>query len=98
MRGLDQVFLARAGGSRWERRALPCPRALVAASLAQIGEFSFVLAQSGVTLAVAGSRQAHARNRSSQSLATTVSLFSSTYASAGHSLDAWRRQESFYLA
>lgn len=30
VRGLDQTFLARTGPGRWERRGLPCPRALVA--------------------------------------------------------------------
>jgi photosystem II stability/assembly factor-like uncharacterized protein len=30
VRGLDQTFLARTGPGRWERRSLPCPRALVA--------------------------------------------------------------------
>jgi hypothetical protein len=30
VRGLDQTFLARTGSGRWERRNLPCPRALVA--------------------------------------------------------------------
>ena len=31
VRGLDQIFMARTGNGRWERRGLPCPRALVAA-------------------------------------------------------------------
>ena len=30
VRGLEQTFLARTGGGRWERRSLPCPRALIA--------------------------------------------------------------------
>ena len=30
VRGLEQTFLARTGNGRWERRTLPCPRALVA--------------------------------------------------------------------
>ena len=37
VRGLDQTFLARTGSGRWERRTLPCPRALVAAIEAQDG-------------------------------------------------------------
>lgn len=37
VRGLEQTFLARTGGGRWERRTLPCPRALVAAIQAQDG-------------------------------------------------------------
>jgi photosystem II stability/assembly factor-like uncharacterized protein len=30
VRGLDQTFLARTSSGRWDRRTLPCPRALVA--------------------------------------------------------------------
>ena len=37
VRGLDQTFMARTSGGRWERRQLPCPRALVAAIQAQDG-------------------------------------------------------------
>jgi photosystem II stability/assembly factor-like uncharacterized protein len=37
VRGLDQVFMARTGNGRWERRALPCPRALVAPIQGQEG-------------------------------------------------------------
>lgn len=37
VRGLDQTFLARTGNGRWERRRLPCPRALVATIQAQDG-------------------------------------------------------------
>jgi photosystem II stability/assembly factor-like uncharacterized protein len=37
VRGLDQTFLARATSGRWERRTLPCPRALVAPIEAQDG-------------------------------------------------------------
>ncbi|MEW6476402.1 MAG: hypothetical protein AB1679_29420 [Actinomycetota bacterium] len=37
VRGLDQTFLARTSGGRWERRQLPCPRALVATIQAQDG-------------------------------------------------------------
>jgi len=37
VRGLDQTFLARTSSGRWERRALPCPRALVAPIEAQDG-------------------------------------------------------------
>ena len=37
VRGLEQVFLARTGGGRWERRSLPCPRALVAPIQGQDG-------------------------------------------------------------
>ena len=37
VRGLEQVFLARTGGGRWERRSLPCPRALVAPIQGQEG-------------------------------------------------------------
>ena len=37
VRGLEQTFLARTSGGRWERRTLPCPRALVAAIQAQDG-------------------------------------------------------------
>lgn len=37
VRGLDQTFLARTGSGRWERRDLPCPRALVAAIQGQDG-------------------------------------------------------------
>ena len=37
VRGLDQTFLARTAGGRWERRGLPCPRALVAAIQNQDG-------------------------------------------------------------
>ena len=37
VRGLDQTFLARTGGGRWERRTLPCPRALVAPIQGQDG-------------------------------------------------------------
>lgn len=37
VRGLDQTFLARTSGGRWERRSLPCPRALVAPIQGQEG-------------------------------------------------------------
>jgi photosystem II stability/assembly factor-like uncharacterized protein len=37
VRGLEQTFLARTANGRWERRNLPCPRALVAAIEAQDG-------------------------------------------------------------
>lgn len=37
VRGLEQVFLARTGGGRWDRRSLPCPRALVAPIQGQEG-------------------------------------------------------------
>jgi photosystem II stability/assembly factor-like uncharacterized protein len=37
VRGLEQTFLARTSNGRWERRTLPCPRALVAAIEAQDG-------------------------------------------------------------
>jgi len=37
VRGLEQTFLARTTNGRWERRTLPCPRALVAAIEAQDG-------------------------------------------------------------
>jgi len=37
VRGLDQTFLARTGAGRWERRSLPCPRALVAQIEAEDG-------------------------------------------------------------
>jgi photosystem II stability/assembly factor-like uncharacterized protein len=37
VRGLDQTFVARASSGRWERRTLPCPRALVAPIEAQDG-------------------------------------------------------------
>ncbi len=37
VRGLEQVFLARTGAGRWERRSLPCPRALVAPIQGQEG-------------------------------------------------------------
>jgi photosystem II stability/assembly factor-like uncharacterized protein len=37
VRGLDQTFLARTSSGRWERRTLPCPRALVAPIEAQDG-------------------------------------------------------------
>ena len=37
VRGLDQTFLARTGNGRWDRRPLPCPRALVATIEAQNG-------------------------------------------------------------
>jgi photosystem II stability/assembly factor-like uncharacterized protein len=37
VRGLEQTFLARTGGGRWERRTLPCPRALVAVIQGQDG-------------------------------------------------------------
>jgi photosystem II stability/assembly factor-like uncharacterized protein len=37
VRGLEQTFLARTGGGRWERRTLPCPRALVAPIQSQEG-------------------------------------------------------------
>ena len=37
VRGLDQVFMARMGNGRWERRSLPCPRALVAPIQGQDG-------------------------------------------------------------
>ena len=37
VRGLEQTFLARTANGRWERRTLPCPRALVAAIEAQDG-------------------------------------------------------------
>jgi photosystem II stability/assembly factor-like uncharacterized protein len=37
VRGLEQTFLARTTSGRWERRTLPCPRALVAAIEAQDG-------------------------------------------------------------
>ncbi len=37
VRGLEQVFLARTGSARFERRSLPCPRALVAPIQGQEG-------------------------------------------------------------
>jgi hypothetical protein len=37
VRGLDQTFLARTGNGRWDRRPLPCPRALVGTIEAQDG-------------------------------------------------------------
>ena len=37
VRGLEQTFLARTSSGRWERRTLPCPKALVAAIQAQDG-------------------------------------------------------------
>lgn len=37
VRGLDQTFIARTGSGRWERRQLPCLRALVATIQAQEG-------------------------------------------------------------
>jgi photosystem II stability/assembly factor-like uncharacterized protein len=37
VRGLEQTFLARTSSGRWERRTLPCPRALVATIQAQDG-------------------------------------------------------------
>ena len=37
VRGLDQTFLARTANDRWERRQLPCPRALIAVIEAQDG-------------------------------------------------------------
>ena len=37
VRGLEQTFLARTGNARWERRTLPCPRALVAPIQGQDG-------------------------------------------------------------
>jgi photosystem II stability/assembly factor-like uncharacterized protein len=37
VRGLEQVFMARTGSGRWERRSLPCPRALVAPIQGQEG-------------------------------------------------------------
>jgi hypothetical protein len=37
VRGLEQTFLARTTSGRWERRTLPCPRALLATIQAQDG-------------------------------------------------------------
>jgi hypothetical protein len=44
--GLEQMFLARTSSGRWERRTLPCPRALLAAIQAQDGLVAACLPQS----------------------------------------------------